>query len=404
MRTLANCAVSLLCLFLAAACGVSPAETSNPPTYVQPFSTPGALSPAGLPSHFPPAPTFTLTPIPSATLAPAPLTLTLTPIPSATPAPATPTLPPFLPSGLAQIDAANIQGLQQLASLPVKEIYQLVFSPSGDRLAALSEPWDDRFNDYLTVWDLDRGAQLWSLQKMSSPASLFFSADGTQLYVFFAGQGLDVYHLASGELIAHLPLDADHADLSPDGSTLALATIQDLSESSLVRLVDLQSGQERLSFTEPGMVMYVRFSPNGQLLITGAQLSNHFRVSLWALPGRTLVNDLVDYDTGLVFSSSGNLSAAAKAGQVILFSGESLTYFSSYAFSDPYSNPRPSDFSLAGDVLAVEDRYTINFLQPETGLELLELPSECAVRFSPGGKLLVTWCYQAQLKIWGVIP
>jgi hypothetical protein len=81
-----------------------------------------------------------------------------------------------------------------------------------------------------------------------------------------------------------------------------------------------------------------------------------------------------------------------------------MKYRASYGFSDPYANPYIQGFSLNGDILAIDDRYTIRFLVPKTGKELFNLPDECAAKFSPDGNILVTWCYQGDLKIWGVMP
>jgi len=64
----------------------------------------------------------------------------------------------------------------------------------------------------------------------------------------------------------------------------------------------------------------------------------------------------------------------------------------SYGFLDPYTDPNPRGFSLRGDILVIEDRYTIRFLVPESGEELYNLPDECEVKFSPHGTFLVTWC------------
>ncbi len=114
--------------------------------------------------------------------------------------------------------------------------------------------------------------------------------------------------------------------------------------------------------------------------------------------------DLINYETGLLFSPDGSLAASAKDGQITLLSTDEMTYLASYGFSDPYVDPSPRGFSHDGDLLAIEDRYNIRFLVPDSGKELLNLPDECEVKFSPNGSLLVTWCYQGVLKIWGIKP
>lgn len=330
---------------------------------------------------------------------------TFVPTVKTSPIPPSPSPQSFLPSSLVNIEAENITQLQLLASLPVQEIYQLAFSITGDKLVTLSEPWDDRFNDYLQVWDLESGTQLLDLQKLPSPAKAFFSPDESQVYVFFAGKGFDVYDIDQGNILRTIALNDDRLDFSLDLTTIALARYQDFGDSSIVRLIDLDTEQERFRFTEPGMVMSLKLSPNRSLLAIGSQVGNHYRISVRDLSSQRLVTDLVDYDSGLIFSPDSNLAAISKNGQVTILSAPWLTWKASYGFSDPFTDPIPVDFSWShgGDILALEDRYTIRFLVPLTGKELFNLPETCAVRFSPNVTLLVTWCYQGDLEIWGLL-
>jgi WD40 repeat protein len=346
--------------------------------------------------------------VPTSLTLPSTATTTLSPqvTSTATQIPPSPFPEPFLPPNLNPISADTIADLQLFASLPVNEIYFLAFSVSGDKVVTLSEPWDDRFNDYLQVWNLDRGAQMLDLQKLPSPAAALFSPDGSLVYVFFAGKGFDIYDLVQGNLVGTIELDDDRLDFSLDGTTVALARYQHDGDSSIVRLLDLDSEQELLSFTEPGMVMSLKLSPNRRLLAVGSQIGDHYRISVRELPSQRLVTDLVDYASGLIFSPDSALAAISKNGQVTLFSTPWMTWKASYGFSDPLTDPMPMDFSWShgGDILALEDRYTIRFLVPDTGKELLNLPNACEVRFSPSATLLITWCYQGDLKIWGIMP
>ena len=321
-------------------------------------------------------------------------------------APPSPKPSPFLPIDLTPLGSDNIIQLQLLATLPVQEIYQLAFSVQGDKLVTLSEPWDDRFNDYLQVWDLEHGVQLLDLQRLPSPAQAFFSPDESQVYVFFASEGIDVYDLVLGEKIHAIALSDDQLGFSIGSISIALAKYQDYGDSSIVRLVDLATEQEQLSFTEPGMVMSLKLSPGGNLLAIGSQIGNHYRISVREIPSQRLVTDLVDYDSGLVFSPDNSLAAISKNGQVTLFSSPWMTWKASYGFSDIFTNPMPMDFSWSdgNKLLALEDRNTVRFLVAETGKELFSLPDACEVKFSPDAVILVSWCYQGDLKIWGVSP
>jgi WD40 repeat protein len=332
-----------------------------------------------------------------------PQTLSPTVIPSLLPP--SPNPAPFLHAGLASIEVDNITQLQLLATLPVSEIYQLAFSASGDKLVTLSEPWDDRFNDYLQVWSVKDGTQLLDVQKLPSPGKAFFSVDENQVYVFFAGEGLDVYDLTQGNVVRTIPLEDDQLGFSLGGNTVALARYQNSGDSSVVRLLDMENEQEILSFTEPGMVMSLKISPETNLLAIGSQIGNHYRISVRDLISLRLVTDLVDYDSSLVFSPDNSLAAISKNGQVTVLSSPFMTWKASYGFSDPFTDPMPMDFSWSqgNKLLALEDRYTIRFLVAESGKELFSLPDTCEVRFSPSATILVTWCYQGDLKIWGII-
>ena len=365
-------------IILVSACDKSTAEPI--PIHSQVANTPTTIS---IPStDTPQPPTKTPTLVPTRTYSP-------------TQVPPTATSDPLLPEGLAQIDAGNIQQIQLLATLPVKEIYELTFSPSGNKLATLSEPWDDRFNDYLEVWDMTNGEQILLVEKWDSPEGLFFPPNETTLYA-----SNRLYDLAKGEVIS--TLEVVPKAFSPDGGTYATGNYQGSPDESTVQIFDLASEEEVFGLKNPGMVMYLNFSPDGRLLTGGFQVSNNYVVKVWDIATGDLMKDLVNYYTGLTFSPNGNLAAARKANQIILLSTDGMIYQASYGFSDAYANPNPRGFSISGDLLAIEDRYNIRFLVPETGKELMNLANACDVKFSPNGKILVTWCYQGDLKIWGV--
>jgi WD40 repeat protein len=333
------------------------------------------------------------------TLIPATLTPTLQPTQTNQPTsiPPTPIPEPFLPESLQQIGAENITKLELLANLPVREIYDLAFSPSGNLVATYSEPWDDRFNDTMEVWDLTTGNQILTVDKWDSPSGLFFPPDETKLYA-----DNRLYDLASGEVIQTLEV-APQA-FSPDGRTYATGDYLGTPDESIIKLIDTESQKEVFSLTHPGMVMHLEFSPDGRLLVGGFQVGNNYVNKIWEIYTGAEVVDLINYETGILFSPDGSLAASVKNGQITLFSTDKMTYLASYGFSDPYVDPSPMGFSGANDLLAIEDRYTVRFLVPDSGKELMNLPDECAVKFSPNGSLLVTWCYQGDLKIWEVRP
>lgn len=310
---------------------------------------------------------------------------------------------PFLPSGLAQIGVENIGGLGLISGIPVMEIYNLAFSQSGKKIATLSEYWEDR-SDYLEVWDLLSGDQILSQENLDAPWNPFFSPDENLLFVTYNNQGIYIYDLIQQKVVRRVDISADWSDFSPDGKSIAVGDYLGTPEESTIRLIDLETEEERFTSTLPGMVMDINYSPDGSLLTSGFQSSNHFRELVWDISTQEIVADLMDYDYLLTFSADNSLAALAKGGEIYILSTDDWVLISSYGSEDPYRTMKPRDFSLNGDILAVEDRYNIVFLETNTGEELFTLPNECDVRFSPQGTTLLTWCYQGELKIWGVIP
>jgi WD40 repeat protein len=331
---------------------------------------------------------------PSATLAPTTAELGTTATPTA--GYPSPYPEPFLPPVLEVIQAENIDRLVQLTSLPVSEIYQLEFSPSGNLLATLSEPSEDRFNDYMEVWDLTTGKQVLLVDHWNSPWGLFFPPDEATLYADDRQ-----YDLLSSEIVATLP--AVPEDFTSDGETYTTGEYLGDREISIIRLVDVHRGTEVYSTTYPGMVMSLEFSPDSRWLSGGFQ-GNHFHDVVWEVSSKEIKADLIDYDASLTFSPDGSLAATTKNYQVYLFDAHQMTWLNTIAFSDANANPYVQDFSIAGDVLAIDDRYTVHFIDPLTGNRLASLDNECSAKFSPDGKILLTWCYQSDLKIWGVMP
>jgi WD40 repeat protein len=350
--------------------------------------------------------TATYTSIPTSTTASLAIeTPTLEPTatrePTLTTAPPTSTPEPFLPPNLIQIAAANIGELQWIASIPVQEIYSLAFSQSGDQLATISEHWQDR-SDYLGVWDMLTGEPILLLEDLGSPWEPNFSPDGKQLFVPDGDRGVEIYDLMEVQLEGSIDIRANWYAFSPDGNSIALSRYLGNPDESTIQLIELATEREIFSFTIPGMVQYVQFSPSGTLLSAGFQSPNHFRQIVWEIASQGRVADLIDYDYRLVFSADNFQAATAKAGKVSIFSTEGWVLRNSVGSSDPYSNPKPRDFSRSGDILAVEDRNHIQFWDPITGVELASLPNECNVQFSPTGTILLTWCYQGDLKILGI--
>ena len=323
--------------------------------------------------------------------------------PTDTNTPPTLTLVPFLPAGLAQIGKDNIADLKIVAELSASEIYALAFSQSGKKLVTLSEHWEDRSN-YLQIWDLTSGELLLNLDDLESPWNPSFSTDENFLYILYPSEGIAIYDLNQKKLTRIMDVKADWSAFSPDGNILMVGNYLGTPDESTIRLLDMDTDEVRMTLTHPGMVMYLEFSPDGDYLIAGFQGQKHFRDLVWEESTLELVADFIDYNHNLTFTPKGDMIATVKDRKVYIFSTDQWVLNHYYGFDDPYSNVKPKDFSESGDLLAVEDRYDILFLDAMTGETLFDLPGECDVRFSPDGTTLFTWCYQGEMKIWGAMP
>jgi len=329
-------------------------------------------------------------------------TVTFSPTSTSTPIPETATPEPFLPFDLALIVPENVANLQKLGEIPVEEIYAISFSASGEKLATLSERWQDR-SRYLEAWDLVSGKQLLFLDQLKNPWETFFSADETQLFVFYPRKNLDIYDLEQQVLLESQEMGADRIDFSPDRKSLATGDILGIGDESVLKTIDLASNIEGFSLTTTGMLMRIGFSPDGRFLTAGVQRGNHFHDYVWEISSNELKTDIIDNQYGLTFSPDSELAALSNGQTINILSTHTWALRYSYTFSDPYRNAKPKSFSLDGNILVFEDRNNLVFIQSDTGRELTSLPSECDARFSPNGKYLLTWCYQGALRIWGVV-
>jgi len=233
------------------------------------------------------------------------------------------------------------------------------------------------------------------VEKWDSPHGLFFTPDEKTLYAHNR-----LYDLSNGKITS--TLEVVPGAFSPDGITYASGNYSGDRDQSSLQIVDVATHKETFELRQPGMVMFLDFSPDGRLLMGGFQVVNNFVVKVWEIATGEEKIDLVNFHSGLVFSPDSTRAATVKNDQIYLFSVDKMTYLASYGFSDPYAQPEVRGFSRMGDILAIEDRYTIRFVVPESGKELLTLSDECDVKFSPDGYILVTWCTQSNLKIWGV--
>jgi len=332
-----------------------------------------------------------ITNTPTSTLSP---TVTHTPefVPSRTPT-------PFLPVGLEKIESRNVDSIEVVSQLPVKEIYELVFSPSGDKMATISERWTDR-SKYIQVWDLSTGAPIFSLENVGNPSKLFFSGDEAKLHVFIPYQSIEIYDLTQEVMTGTVDIVADQIAFSDDGRFIASGAYRGTLDESIIMVLEPSTNQEVLTLSNPGMVMHISFSPKADRVVAGFQINNHYRVNIWDTRTGELLKDLIDYETP-IFSPDGTEAVTSNRDRIYVFDTASWVIKYSVEVGGTQSTYL-LDFSPDGGLLAVRHGYDIVFLDADDGQELFILPDECETTFSPTNYYLVTWCYQSDLKIWGI--
>ena len=256
----------------------------------------------------------------------------------------------------------------------------------------------------MEVWDVVYGVQILFLDNLKNPWRTFFSADESQLFVFYPNKRIEIYDLDQQELIQTIETNADRIDFSSDRKYFAAGDYTGSMDMSRLTVTDFDTGDELFGISTPGIVMRIEFSPDGGLLIAGVQRGNHFHDYVWDISTGELKADLIDYQYGLTFSPDSSL-AVTSTGQVVnILSAQRWVLQYTYNFSDPYRNAIPESFSLDGKLMVFGDRNDLVFLAVETGEELLTLDNECDAKFSPNGTTLFTWCYLRDLELWGVLP
>ncbi|MGH2522078.1 MAG: WD40 repeat domain-containing protein, partial [Anaerolineales bacterium] len=171
--------------------------------------------------------------------------------------------------GVKVWDVASGQELQTLIPYPDAIGASLTFSPDGATLVTASGEGTTK------VWDVVSGQEHLTLTGVSAS----FSPDGEMLATTSGEGKVSVWNvkaaLESGSPNAQVAatLDGDNPVFSPDGGTLAVK-----ADETTIRLVDVASGQERQTLSQPAPVDSFEFLPDGnRLRVTLADQT----VALW---------------------------------------------------------------------------------------------------------------------------
>ena len=280
-----------------------------------PTSSPGP-GPTGLPS-------LTAPPVSPPTLIPPAPTPTPSSLPPAEPE-ATPL--PYLPPDLPAIVPNNAAALQQVAWLAEDRITGLAWAPNGDWLGIVTLKGVTIYEAarlplacYREGCDAPAAAGRFVATGTVDPGHVFISPDGQALAIREVDRfAVDIYDTASGQMARSLAW-AEHAApvlsevvFSPDWHTLAW-----IARGSVL-VMDVASGEERLTLNHEESVQAVAFTLDGRSLASAAMgtLNDEFIpiVRLWNVADGGAIGTLAGHTAWvklLKFSADGRWLAAA---------------------------------------------------------------------------------------------
>ncbi len=324
-------------------------------------------------------------------------------------------------------------------------VYGVAFSPDGTRLAS------NTFND-VKIWESNSDTILHSTKLSDQIHNTAFSPDGTRMATASGKGRIDVWEVASGQLLYTL---SDHADkvlqvtFSPDGKLLASA-----SADERVKIWEVESGTLMQTLTGPvTLASGVAFSPDVALL---AATSGNGSIKVWQVADGQLVHDLIGHTNqtlSVTFSPNGNLLASTSADKTIkvwdVKSGSLLRTLAGHtewvlrAVFSPDGNILASaspdsrihlwdaqsgallqslvgDFDWVGDISFSPDGTILasasnNFFQSDFNVKLWDVPTGTLLRsfdrhtfkvngvtFAFDGRLLASSSEDGTVRFWGV--
>jgi DNA-binding SARP family transcriptional activator/WD40 repeat protein len=292
--------------------------------------------------------------------------------------------------------------------------YALDFSADGRRLVAEVQDYDAATGEFdtesaATVWNLARPRHPIFRVKLPEYQELELSPDGRLLYVALTGDDRDrpirVYDIDSGRLLRSTgsrilnEIGAFAADLSPDGSTFAVATASEVyrydTRTLQIRGRDLEAGAgdyvDRLEFSHDGSQL-AGATRDGQLVVwgTASGVVRH----RFAEPGVSWGISFSADDRTLLSSGQDAIRSWDLTGQRGLFSLGKASDTAEYAVSSPAPD---------GRTLVRERLGEIWFVDNVTGRETpktRKATHDFYHLFSPDSRWLLTWRSGASIRLW----
>lgn len=178
---------------------------------------------------------------------------------------------------------------KELLKLPGHRSSSQYHAFSADGRVLVTGAFDAEEKFPVRMYDLTAGKELAKFDPKLNVVGVAVSGDGRRVAAVTSANARGredprevavVWDVASGQVLARVPQkrDTQHVTLSPDGRLLALAQ----EWEGTVRVMEVASGAERLSFRHNGPVTGLQFAPDGRTL---AAASREAPVYLWDLTG-----------------------------------------------------------------------------------------------------------------------
>jgi len=280
-------------------------------------------------------------------------------------------------------------------------VWSVAISSDGKQIASGS--WD---NNTIRIWDAQTGAELRQLRGYKNGvSSISFSPDSRWVASVNTDEGIKLWDVATGELMASYGQDEDatFVAFSPDGKQIVSG--DDLGE---ITLWDATSGSKIMQLTKTGPLLYfysVAFSPDGRYV--AAVTWDGIRI--WNANNAKEVMTLSGHGVmfAVAFSPDGQriVSNSQEAIQIWDFSNgkEVMTLWKGYDVSYGW---RPSCYSPDGKYIATGGRKEIKIWNAMTGAEIVTIRGHAgpivSIAFSPESERLSSCSFDGTIKIWDV--